>query len=85
MCLEEGGVLEVVLLRGMTYLEGVYLGRALGQEESMKINYKMNFIKDSFQRFCKYFESFFHLLLLIVDIMHHTEMFISAFLLILKN
>ena len=40
---------------------------------------KMNFIKDSFQRFCQYFKSTSHLLLLKVDILHHTEMYLSAY------
>ena len=54
MCLEEGGVLEVVLpSRGqMTYLGEVWvcLG-AWNVRGIIQVNYKMNFIQDSFQDF----------------------------------
>ena len=53
MCLEEGGVLEVVLpvRRQMTYLRkgSAWINR--GQEKTMQINCKIKFTNDSFQRF----------------------------------
>ena len=63
---KRGGVLEVALpgRRQMTYLgEGrVWLGDQ-GYGETIQINYKMNFIQDSCQRFSLHFKSTLHWLL----------------------
>ena len=75
------GVLEVVLFRRNELLgRRVYLARAKGQKENMQINYKMNFIKDSFQRFPEHFKSTSQLLFVKVSILNHKEMYFPAYI-----
>ena len=54
------GYLEVALFgKGVANHLKVCLGKQ-GEEETIQINYKMNFVQDSCQRFSLYFKSTFH-------------------------
>ena len=79
-CLEDEGVLEVILLR-RDNLTGrrIFLEKFKGQKKRMQITYKRIFIKDSFQRFHQYFKSIHQLLLLKVGILHHKEIYLSVY------
>ena len=57
------GYLEVALFgKGVANHLKVCLGKQ-GEEETIQINYKMNFVQDSCQRFSLYFKSTFHWML----------------------
>ena len=62
MCLEEGGLKVVLPGRGVSDLP--WRSKSLPVEpevrETTQINYKMNFIQDSFQRFSQHLHSTFH-------------------------
>ena len=62
MCLEEGGLKVVLPGRGVSDLPWRSKSLAVEPEvrETTQINYKMNFIQDSFQRFSQHLHSTFH-------------------------